>query len=322
MDQNQLKKFCQALDIKLPRNIKNKGWNLISCPFAEIRHDSGRDTNPSFGIKTLSNGTSICKCFSCKFGGDLYDLAFEIYTLYKDDPDLDFKTAFKLCEDEENGISELALAGFEDEEETRQDVHYFGEDWLDSFPKCTQVKQGYAYNISRGIPRWVQDALDLRFDTNEQRVCFPIRDFSGYLVGFHGRQIHDEQPVYRMYQYRGRNNPQFWLGEDWVDLDEPLVCVESVYDLAKVYQVYQNVICPLTAEITAPKIKRLEDALYLINMFDGDTAGQTAAKRMQKHLNHVPQKTIYLPEGVDPGKMTVSQIRKYLAGYIKNSLLS
>ena len=73
--------------------------------------------------------------------------------------------------------------------------------------------------------------LDLRYDPIERRVCFPIRDFTGALVGLHGRAIDKDTTLkYRMYTVYKQKNPMIWYGEHWVDFDKPVLLVESVFD--------------------------------------------------------------------------------------------
>lgn len=266
-------------------------------------------------------------CFTCGFGGDLMDLVIELKFYAGKSSGMNLKLAEELAEDDEEGGG-LELSYIEDDEEEgdKDETVYFFEQWLDSFPECTKSRAGLAYFESRGVPRWVVEELGIRYDPNEKRVCFPIRNNAGHLVGLHGRSINDKiKPKYRMYTHTyplkgGSNNPKYWYGEEWVDWDEPVVVVESVFDLTSVYRVYKNVICPLTAEISVKKIKRIQDALYIILMLDSDKAGRKASYKIKKNLPHITIKEIKLPKGEDPGDLSVSQLSKKLNPLLDNVL--
>jgi len=313
VNQSQIKKFCSALKIKGDFS-QTKGWLTVYCPYAEYRHESGKDRNPSCGIKIKERGVSNFFCFSCSSAGELYDMAFELKQLSGNAPEYDFKTAFKLCNEEEESANDLVLPGEEQEEESDEHLHYFSEEVLDSYPDCWKAEDANTYCQSRLVSVWVQKELGLKFDPVERRVLFPVRTFEGYLVGMHGRAIDKGiQPVYRMYQYQKHTNAGVWYGEHLVNLDEPLVVVESVFDLVRVYSMHKNVIAALSASVNKKKIQRLQDAMFLYLMLDNDVAGRRAAQKIRDNLPGVYKRTIFIPDRYkDPGEMLPEQIRAAL----------
>jgi len=288
----------------------------MSCPLAAWRHDTGIDRNPSFGVYVHEKKPSRAFCFSCGFTGDLMDVVLEIKQNTGKSDQIDFKQAMRLAE--ADGTKEGLELAYYTEAKTDKDIYFFNEHWLSSFMSCVDSEDGLNYCLKRGVPTWVVRELGLVYDSSESRVCFPIRDFDGRLVGLHGRSTNDNvQPVYRMYTDTypvkgGRTNPDCWFGESTVQLDYPVVVVESVFDYARVYEVYKNVVCPLTASVNERKILRLQDSLFLIKMMDADKAGRSLSYKLKKTLLNVPQKDIYLPEGKDPADLTSSQVRKYI----------
>lgn len=313
MNPAQIKKFCQALKIKGDFSPK-AGWVQTHCALAPWRHQSGKDRNPSCGIKIKENGVSNFFCFSCSAAGELYDMVFELKQLSGNDPMYDFKTAFRLCNEEEESANDLVLPGEDTDDQHEEHLHYFSEEVLESYPDCWRAEDANLYCQSRLIPVWVQKELQLKFDPIERRVIFPVRDFAGHLVGMHGRAVDKEvQPVYKVYKYQNKSNLGVWYGEHLVDLDKPLVLTESVFDMARVYSVHRNVICALSANVNAKKIQRLQDALFLYIMFDNDVAGKRAAQKIRDTLPNVYKKTVFLSAGAkDPGEMTPEQIRTTL----------
>lgn len=324
MNITQIKKFCRYLRVQV-FSERTKGWAKIQCPLAPYLHESGRDSNPSFGIEIKNSRPSTAHCFTCGFTGDLGELITELKYRAGKDSDMDLVEARKMAEeDEEGGGMEIAYADEDEKEGERESIHYFPEDWLETFPHAEDSEDTLAYCESRGVPRWVIKELGLRYDVGEHRICFPIRDDFGDLIGLHGRGLtSDITPKYRMYTYparKGNNNPQFWYGEDTVDWDKPVVVVESVFDYLSVYRCYKNVICPLTAQISTRKIKRIQDALFLVLIFDSDKPGRKASYKIKKVLKHLPVVDIRLPEGYDPGDLSVGEITDLLEPHLNNML--
>lgn len=328
MNKELIKQFGLAIRVGQMRINKKAGWVQVKCPLAPWRHKSGRDKNPSFGLYFHPSKMSKAHCFSCGFVGDLHELVTAIKTLSKNDRTYDYKKALQLIALEEEGGGLAFGYGDEDESTRPNEIHLFKDDWLRSFTPAIKVEAAMAYAAKRGVPEWVVKELKLRYDSREKRICFPVRDFEGRLVGFHGRGIKKKVvPPYRMYTDTypakgGKNNPQCWYGESWVDWEKPVVIVESVFDLVAVYEFYKNVICPLTAEITEDKIKRLGDMQRAILMFDGDVAGRRASLKMKKYLPKVKFKDVYLPEGEDAGSIGKTEIVKILKKHLKSNLLT
>jgi 5S rRNA maturation endonuclease (ribonuclease M5) len=316
MNKEGVEKFVEALAVENVTSIPVKGWGQMSCPLARWRHQSGMDSNPSFGIHVKDGGTSNCHCFSCNFSGTLLDLLYTLkHHLKGDTAGYDFKTAMMLVENE----FETNLGGLKILREVKEadSLVEFPEAWLESFPKATQIDTAMRYLLARGVGLQTVARLGLRYDGIEKRICFPVRDYQSVLRGLHGRVVvPGVEPKYRMYQFSYQNNPIVWLGEHWVDFDKPVVIVESVFDLAKVIQVYPNVISPLTASLSKDKILRIQDAFEIVLMFDNDKAGAEGASMVKKYL---PKKVFYdvkLGEFKDPGEMSLEEIRTCLSVYL------
>ena len=162
------------------------------------------------------------------------------------------------------------------------------------------------YLAERAVTPASAEQLDLRADTDQRRICFPVRDFKRRLVGLHGRAVdaHTE-PRYRMYLQAGKNNPIVWLGEDWVDLNQPIVVVEGPFDLASVKRVYDNVVSPLFVNPSFAKMKRMTDALEWVTLYDRGAGGDAGRDKVSKLLGHDHVIThLHPPKGrKDPGEM-------------------
>jgi hypothetical protein len=300
---------------------RRAGWVTGACPLGPWRHRDGSGRG-SFGLKLASG---LCTCFSCQWHGTPFDLLYEMRHLERQRASgrrPDFKAALALLA---TGSSAAGRTPSLDErtldERTwgqREDV-VFPESWLTEFePAFAEGDTGgdvHPYLAARRVPYEVARALDLRFDPLRQRVCFPVRDHHGRLRGLHGRSVHDHVTLrYLMYTHDGRCSPEVWLGESWADPERPLVVVESVFDLARVYEVWPNVVCPLTASLGPTKIARLRGVKTILPMFDRDAAGARARDKLMRALPGVRFLPVELPyEGCDPADLTAAEVRALIA---------
>lgn len=323
MKKEPARDFLKLLGAKVPSAQNRAGWVVSNCPLGPWRHDNGQSGPEVFGVK-IEGGDSRCHCFSCGFSGTQSDLILEMQYLNRVNPKgtYQFKAARELVMKAEEDIDLDALDSPDIEEMLFGDgadkEHYFPDWWLDTFLPWDQVKFARDYLEERGIHPMVATHLGIRADTNEDRVCFPVRDFSGKLRGLHGRVVHKGiEPRYRMYLYAKRNNPHIWLGEHWVDLDKPVVIVEGPMDLAKVYQVYRNVVSPLFANPSFEKIFRMSDAMEVVTLLDRGTGGDKGRERFSAAMKHSVVTHLMPPsEYKDPGEMPPMEIAELLSEHV------
>lgn len=322
MDVETSKQFLRCLGVNQFSN--RTGWVTCSCPLKPWNHQDGSG-KASFGLKTGS-GKVFVKCLSCDYHGTPEDLVYEIRTLNKLAPSgkkYEFGQAISILAanpapliDKTKSIDELTYGNKIDFE--------FPEEWLAEFEPAFAEGQVHPYLASRQMPFEVAKALDLRWDNAAQRVCFPVRDYNGLLKGLHGRSVHEHVELrYLMYTIKDqegekRCNPHVWLGEFWVDPDRPVVLTESVFDLARVFEVYRNVMCPLMASLNEAKLKRLTGVQSIVTMFDADKAGQHARDKIATRFPSVPMYHAAVPAPFkDPSAMTVSQVAAILEEYVE-----
>lgn len=328
MNKEKTVSFLKALGATVPNHQPRTGWVISDCPLGPWRHDGGKSSPLVFGIQTTP-GDARCNCFSCGWSSSISTLKHEMQRLNKKSPHLegvDWKALDVMIEaaQEEFGLVldspdiEEVLFG------SKKGSHVFPNWWLDSFPKWSEAKFAREYLEERNVPAKVADELGLRADSHEMRVCFPVHDFKGQLVGLHGRAIKDGvNPRYRMYLQAGVNNPIHWLGESWVDFDRPIVVVEGPFDVTSVKRVYDNVVSPLFANPSFEKLHRMAPALEWITLFDRGKGGDSGREKVTAALkkDHVVHH-LKPPEGSkDPGAMTVNQLRDLLQEVLPKSAL-
>lgn len=307
MDQRgHIKAFLKSIGAK---QIKHRtGWVIAACPLAPWRHQGGVDKSPSFGVR--SDG-SKAHCFSCQYSGDLWELLFEL----KRQGVTGLAKARETLEALDEALPEIV-----EDAEPKPDpgLAAFDEEWLESFPPVWNFQRGRGYLKQRGVVQTFAEKLDLRFDPlHGDRVCFPVRDFEGVLRGLHGRTTrNDVSPKYFMYTPGSKSNPVVWLGEAWVDMDKPVVLVESVFDLLAVLPVYSNAMCSLFAGLTKAKVQRISGCLNIVTLYDADKAGDNARKAISKWL---PDSIVWharpTEEEGDPGNMTQERIEEVLSEF-------
>lgn len=325
MTREQAVAWMKVLGIKVVPYAKRAGWVIGACPLAFWKHDGGKSGDEVFGIKLeVGVGDSACNCFSCGWHGKQTDLLTEMRYLNKvnEHKAYNFKDAFEMVSQaEEESFSEmpgLYAPNFEELLQADNVPHEFPEWWLNSFQAWDEVKFARDYLSERNVPEEVANALDLRVDTHENRICFPVRDFAGRLMGLHGRAVDPKAALrYRFYLQSGNKNPLVWLGEHWIDLDKPILVVEGPFDLTSVIRVYRNVCSPLWANPSFAKLKRMSDAQEVFTLLDHGTGGDKGRARIKEtYTDSIIYNLKPPPHRKDAGDMSVEELYELLAPYL------
>jgi hypothetical protein len=315
MKQSKLLDLFDALDIK---SVRRAGRYLTgSCPFAPYTHDGGTDSHPSWGVAIEDDGPSRHSCFTCGVHGSLYELVIELRRWVKTQGTqkaLNFKKAMEVAlQDNEDTL----LDDWDEENDDKVKVFtLFPEVWLQSFP----VAYTHPYLAQRGVPPELARAMDVRYDFQTSRVCFPIRDHYGRLAGMQGRDVTGKSDLrYLTYRYHGKVNPDVWLGEEVVNWDDVLILTEGPFDYARGRLVTDQMLASLTSALNDRKLERLSKAPMLVSLYDYGTGGNKArehlsswAVRHGKEIVHiVPDK-----EYGDLGATPVKEVEKLLVAFL------
>ena len=308
-----------------PSNITNmKDWVRAPCPLAPWTHDSGRDSNPSFGVKIADNKESLFNCFACR-SGDCTLLIELLSEFGAQAPRFNLAKAMVLIANEDDG---KLHAEIRDAEViiTRPDdmIRVWPHEWLTSFSMVHRVPRAQEYLRSRNVAPLISSKLGLRYDATLDCVCFPIQDNVGDLIGMRGRRIapQDDQPKYNMYKYKGDYSNLPWYGEQWLDDLRPLLMVESVFDVASAIRVYDNVCAPLTVGMSKDKVRRMKGFMEIVTLFDNGKGGDKARTLITKYLPDA-SRIIHLtppPDVSDPGDMTVQQLVEVVSTHLSTTV--
>lgn len=315
MNLTQVKQFALAVGTKVASSSGD--WAVCCCPLAPFTHDSGKDSHPSCAISYGDNIESAFNCYTCEAGS-----LFKLIQILRDNgakaPKYDLKAAVQLWSNEDSGDTSMIFTEQDPDAEPLADTPW-PEAYLDNFMRAWKVPMAMEYLQGRRVKQNVVLDLDIRWDLRRKAVCFPIRNWRGMLVGMRGRYLEDTVARYHDYDYRGIRNKLPWFGEHTINLDKPVLMVESVFDYASAYRVYKNILAPLTVGLGADKCKRVRNAFEIVTLFDNGVGGDKGRDKITKRLPESIITHLYCPKskGVDdPGDMSKKQLRKVLKKHI------
>ncbi len=320
MHKDSIRVFLTALKSKVMPVQSRAGWVIAACPFAPWRHDGGVDKHPSFAVKVKEGGQSMYNCFSCSSHGDLGDMVQDLVLLLSEDKDkkqYDFRTALQLIAAEEDEF-DMVIKEYKEADNNDDEIHIFAEWWLDSFVPATQSHKAVKYLMQRGLNMDTIEDLDIRWDSSQKRVCFPIRDWDGFLVGLHGRSVKKNDTLrYYAYGFHEKRNKVPWVGESRIDPDKMVVLCEGPFDMAAIYPVYPNVICSNSASMAKAKVKRIRDLGDIVTLYDHGKGGDAARKALDKYMDSsvIMKHVIPTEEQGDPGNMSEWDIANALGEF-------
>lgn len=167
---------------------------MARCPLHLNKHGV-RETNPSFGLN-IQNG--LWNCYSCGEKGNLKQLLYKLNV----GGDLGLASNWKDILEELKARAPVRVprTGY----------------WLKPFPE-EKVLPEHVLGLFRHAPQqmlvWgfrkaVLRAYDIGYDSKNCRITFPLRDFTGQLVGFSGRDLLNlGGPRYKVY---GKREYELW----------------------------------------------------------------------------------------------------------------
>jgi DNA primase len=147
------------------------------------------------------------------------------------------------------------------------------------------------------------------YDLFRDRIIFPIRNLQGEVIGFGGRVMDDTLPKYinspeTILFKKGENLYGLFEAKEGIKREGYAIITEGYMDVIMCHQKgFTNVIAPLGTALTEKQImvlRRLTDKIILL--YDGDSAGISAAKRAIPLLleQSIKPLIVLLPEGDDP----------------------
>lgn len=141
------------------------------------------------------------------------------------------------------------------------------------------------------------------------RVMFPIFDEQGHGIAFGGRIMGEGQPKYlntaeTSIFHKKKNLYGFNWAKEHVVAEQTAIVVEGYTDCIACWEAgIGNVVATLGTALTEHHVKTLTRfAKRIVYMFDGDAAGQKAARRAIQFIEQdaADLRCVVLPDGMDP----------------------
>ncbi len=319
MKEEQAKGFLKALGCKPEYN--GGPWVRCSCPLAPWLHDSGKDSNPSFGLSISDDKASHYNCFSCQSGSAeelLQTLEMYASGSLLSHAKYNFPAARAYLEQEAQDVFPLGEFTEFDHDETKE-FYEWPAYFIDSFHPAAYSKKAYDYLMGRGVtPQQVIDR-NIRYDPKRNMVVFPFHSVYGKLAGARGRNIGQDGPPHHDYSWNKTNNTGLvWYNEEALNLEQPVIIVEGQFDYLTVARAYPPTMANLTAKPTPPKMKKLQQCPGVILLLDNDKTGVKAAEKYVTFCdqNNINVAVLTLPEGIkDPDQMGTEGISQLLKDF-------
>lgn len=236
------------------------------------------DSSPSMRIDKI---TGIFNCFSCGYKGNIFTHFGEKANQLQLRREL-LKKRIREKRSESVGLSF-----------PKGSIPYVGN-WRDIKPETYKRFEAFQHHDTDHIGR----------------VVFPVRDISGRIVSFNGRHTTGGTPKY-MISPAGAKLPLYPIVEP---IQGSIILVEGIYDMVNLHDKgLTNAVCTFgTKNINEDKLRMLsiQGVEEIIVFFDGDTAGQDAAKEVKEMVERVglTSRNVALKD-TDPGALSLKAVQ-------------
>ena len=155
----------------------------------------------------------------------------------------------------------------------------------------------WGWNLDTGDPE----------DHLRQRLCFPVYDFTGPLVGYQGRAITDR--ILPRYLTDFAKEPYWYHAREAVAAARQtgrIILVEGVFDVARLVALgVEDVVSPLGSLVTSLQAQRLVQycPVDIFVAFDHDAAGDAGARLAAQRFVHQANVWRVVLEVHDPGDL-------------------
>ena len=250
------------------------------------------DSNPSMRIDKISG---LFGCFSCGFGGDIFDY----YNINKE-KFIDIKVA-EVKDKIQNLLAQKSIP-------MPLDAVPFKEDFRGIKGSTYEQFGAFTTESLHGM---------------EGRVLFPIKDILGNTIAFQGRYMYsDLDPKYKFYPEHTTVQFHPMIPKP---IDNSIIIVEGIFDMLNLWDKgLHNVVTSFGISLGTVKKARkvgsvvdkftpfkLQGIETIWIMYDGDERGKHAAEGLKNTLKNSRKffvDTIDLEEGMDPGEFSLEDV--------------
>ncbi len=295
MDSRSIQKLLYSIDADEIR-VGDK-WVNSRCPLAPYLHGSGVDSRPSFGISIADDNSSVYYCFGCTQEArplgwlmhNLYVLSgaypTEAAKIYMENEIFDREDALPTYPDPWENVSVRASKPIPPEVLQKYPLLQYSHS-----PEEREVR--FWLSVARGVPEWVQNMCQLRYNPENLSVVFPLVDRHGRVMTMRERIINTKK-IWTVSPKLAGFNGEFtpltvsgaWFGLHLVDWNLPVVVVEGEIDAMRLMALgYFNVIASATSSVTNAQLAVLRSETTLLGG-DADMAGEKMNKSISKRLH-------------------------------------
>lgn len=332
MKESSIREILAELGIDAA-HLSPTGWLICSCPFAQATHQYGTDRRPSFGVKVDLGSPSAYKCFTCHEHGLFTGLPIRLGTLLGD-PGM-----YKQVRNRAVFLESVTLPDFDEgvAAQTVESLRVLDVAMLDIYPSPMDSEASRKYLLERGVSEHAALVMDLRFDSKENRILFPLFSRDRELLGFSGRSILSPLPddVPKIKTYAGVKTDRCLLGIHLIPHQpdgKPIFVVEGLFAYAHLISIGARRFCHPVATLGCHLSFPQRDMLAMLGRpvflcYDGDVAGtiglfgkwnRQAKKFMgdgavDRLKDHVPTFVCKYPVGrSDPDDLRLSDVTQML----------
>lgn len=334
MTRLEIEKFLRSINV---HNYKQNGdWINSPCPLAPYTHAKKTDRRPSFGIAINDFGYSNFNCYACGHTGRLEKLVKMLAGF----DGRDYSSILSSLRDLDGKIK---LPDYEDLFVIRNNLKIKPKPLSDKaysniFENAIDSKYALAYLRKRHIKPETAQELDLKYDPQECRILFAIRDIDNNLYGYSGRSIlpdgrvpltHDRKKTYpKVRDYFGLDKKLFILGEERFKEGKPVLIVEGLFAYASLIDIGAeevfNVGALLGNKLTEAKRDRLIEFNHTVYLLlDNDEGGRiglygpidpvtkkhTGRGAVRALRNYIPTLIPRYPKGkIDPDELIYEDV--------------
>lgn len=274
------------------RNIKWSGDNRISCcPFHP-------DTRRSFSMNGKT-GQWTCFSESCGVKGGLKKFLIDGCGYTREAAE---KVAGEWGDWEgkgdENGWPKWAE--WDSRQEEVIDQEKVEEKWLGLYDFCPR------YMRERGFRKDTLRRWEIGYDSEADRVTFPVRDERGALLGFSKRTT--DAGVEPKYLHLGFKRSRVLYGEFFAPPDATIWVSEGQVDALALWQMgVKYPTSTMSARVGPRQIERLSAYPSVVLAFDDDADGRSASRRVGDKLVEAGHRHVYIARSFgghkDPGEV-------------------
>jgi len=328
---------------------------LATCPF-EHEHTSGRDNSPSFVVFVADNDESTWSCsyphltphfqkggmdHMVRLWAEVHGLpcASEPWGTWEDDgPSLHGLYVWKHdCTSRSKSPERAKMEDLNYDPKRRlpsirgrykrpanmpeKTLPTLPESYLERFDALPPQVLKYLRE-DRGLYDYTIEQWGFLYDSKDNRLQMPCRDYRGKLIATSGRTLINDKTKYK-HSY-GFARRYYMFGEDLNALapitpgDARGIIVEGQFDVIRLWQYgYRGAVAMYGANMTAEQIAKFKKLFSsAVALMDGDEAGTVAGQLLQEQfaLAEIPLVIHHTPEGLDPGdpKFTLEMAKEML----------